>query len=109
MKVACIQSSAGENYNKNFKQIVKLINQSIKNKADLNKLNTCQMRNNKPVEENLVSLISKIGEKITIRRSKYFENDGKNFFYVHNSSEKNVGKVISIVKLSNTNKKDKIY
>ena len=46
------------------------------------------------VEENLVSLISKIGEKITIRRSKYFENDGKNFFYVHNSSEKNIGKVI---------------
>ena len=35
MKVACIQSSAAENYNKNFKQIVKLINQSIKNKADL--------------------------------------------------------------------------
>ncbi len=35
MKVACIQSSAGENYNENFKQIVKLINQSIKNKADL--------------------------------------------------------------------------
>ena len=35
MKVACIQSSAGENYNKNFNQIVKLINQSIKNKADL--------------------------------------------------------------------------
>ena len=35
MKVACIQSSAGENYNKNFKQIVKLINQSIKNRADL--------------------------------------------------------------------------
>ena len=53
---------------------------NFKNKADLNKLNTCQMRNNKTVEENLVSLISKIGEKITIRRSKYFENDGKNFF-----------------------------
>tara|TARA_Y100000590_G_scaffold447179_1_gene582024 strand:- start:348 stop:1133 length:786 start_codon:yes stop_codon:yes gene_type:complete len=35
MKVACIQSSAGENYNKNFKQIIRLINQSIKNKADL--------------------------------------------------------------------------
>ncbi len=35
MKVACIQSSAGENYNKNFKQIIKLINKSIKNKADL--------------------------------------------------------------------------
>tara|TARA_Y100000591_G_scaffold322166_1_gene338152 strand:- start:2602 stop:3387 length:786 start_codon:yes stop_codon:yes gene_type:complete len=35
MKVACIQSSAGENYKKNFQQIVRLINQSIKNKADL--------------------------------------------------------------------------
>ncbi len=35
MKVACIQSSAGENYIKNCKQIIKLINLSIKNKADL--------------------------------------------------------------------------
>ena len=35
MKVACIQLSSGENYNKNFKQIISLINQSIKNKADL--------------------------------------------------------------------------
>ena len=35
MKVACIQSSAGENYRKNFQQIVKLVNQSIKNNADL--------------------------------------------------------------------------
>ncbi len=79
---------------------------NFKNKADLSKLNNSKMGDNKTVEENLVSLISKIGEKITIRRSKYFENDGKNFFYVHNSSEKNIGKVISIVKLSNTNTKD---
>ena len=79
---------------------------NFKNKADLSKLNNSKLGDNKTVEENLVSLISKIGEKITIRRSKYFENDGKNFFYVHNSSEKNIGKVISIVKLSNTNTKD---
>ena len=64
------------------------------------------MKNGKTVEENLVTLISKIGEKITIRRSKYFQNDGNNFFYVHNSLEKNIGKVISIVKLSKTNNKD---
>ena len=79
---------------------------NFNNKADLSKLNNSKMSNNKTVEENLVSLISKIGEKITIRRSKYFNNDGKNYFYVHNSSEKNIGKVISIVKLSNTNTKD---
>ena len=76
------------------------------NKADLKLLNASKMKNGKTVEENLVTLISKIGEKITIRRSKYFKNDGKNFFYVHNSLEKNIGKVISIVKLSNTVNKE---
>jgi len=35
MKVACIQLSSGENYFRNFKDIVKYINQAIKNKADL--------------------------------------------------------------------------
>ena len=35
MKVACIQLSCGENYNKNFKQVIFYINQAIKNKADL--------------------------------------------------------------------------
>ena len=35
MKVACIQLSSGEDYNKNFKDIIKYINQAIKNKADL--------------------------------------------------------------------------
>ena len=35
MKVACIQLSSGENYNKNIKQIIYFIKQAIKNKADL--------------------------------------------------------------------------
>jgi len=35
VKVACIQLSSGENYNKNFKQIISYINQAIKNKSDL--------------------------------------------------------------------------
>jgi len=35
MKVACIQLSSGENYNKNFRQIISLINKAIKKKADL--------------------------------------------------------------------------
>ena len=57
------------------------------------------MSNKKSVEETLINLISKIGEKITIRRSKFFDNSGKNFSYVHNSLEKNIGKVLSVVKL----------
>ena len=35
MKVACIQLSSGENYNKNFKQIITFINQAVKKKSDL--------------------------------------------------------------------------
>ena len=76
------------------------------NQGDINKLNTSKMKNEKTVEENLISLISKIGEKITIRRSKFFNKEGKNYFYVHNSTEKNIGKVISIVKLIGENKQD---
>ena len=61
------------------------------------------MKNNKTVDESLINLISKIGEKITLRRSKYFDNTGKNFYYVHNSLEKNIGKVLSIIKLQTDN------
>ncbi len=64
------------------------------------------MKNGNTVEENLISLISKIGEKITIRRAKYFDNKGLNYTYVHNSLEKNIGKVVAIVQLSKNNKKD---
>ena len=34
MKVACIQLSSGEDYNKNFKDIIKYINKEIVKKAD---------------------------------------------------------------------------
>ena len=52
------------------------------------------------VKDNLVNLIAKIGEKITIRRSTFFDKkNGTNFFYVHSAIEKNIGKIISLVKL----------
>ena len=71
-------------------------------KGNLEKLNDSKMKNNVLVKDNLVNLIAKIGEKITIRRSFFFDNDkGINFFYVHSSLEKNIGKIVSIVKLDN--------
>ena len=71
-------------------------------KGDLDKINDSKMKNNISVKDNLVNLIAKIGEKITIRRSFFFDNDkGINFFYVHSSLEKNIGKIVSIVKLDN--------
>ena len=39
------------------------------------------MKNGVLVKDNLVNLIAKIGEKITIRRSDFFDNSkGANFF-----------------------------
>ena len=71
-------------------------------KGNLEKLKDSKMKNNILVKDNLVNLIAKIGEKITIRRSFFFDNDkGINFFYVHSSLEKNIGKIVSIVKLDN--------
>ena len=69
-------------------------------KGDLDKLNTSKMANGTLVQDNLVNLIAKIGEKITIRRTDFFDSlTGSNYFYVHSAIEKNIGKIISVVKL----------
>ena len=69
-------------------------------KGDLNKINATKMANGTLVKDNLVNLIAKIGEKITIRRTNFFNNSaGSNYFYVHSAVEKNIGKIISVVKL----------
>ena len=69
-------------------------------KGKLDRLNESKMANGKLVKDNLVNLIAKIGEKITIRRVNFFDNNtGSNFFYVHSAIEKNIGKIIAIVKL----------
>ena len=86
--------------NKDFINFCKEISEiTFKNQGNLEKTKSSLMQNKKTVEESLVNLISKIGEKITIRRSKFFDNKGENFSYVHNALEKNVGKVLSVVKL----------
>ncbi len=68
--------------------------------GNLEKLNDSKMKNGTSVKDNLVALIAKIGEKITIRRASFFNNKkGFNFFYVHSAVEKNIGKIISVVQL----------
>jgi len=90
--------------NKDFISFCKeLSDLNFQNKSNLEKLKQSKMKNQKTVDENLITLITKIGEKITIRRAKYFDNNGINFSYVHNSLEKNIGKVVSIVQLNKNN------
>ena len=75
------------------------------NRGNLDKLNASIMSNKISVKDNLVNLIAKIGEKITIRRSKFFDNStGDNFSYVHSAIEKGIGKIISVVKIEGISK-----
>ena len=78
---------------------------NFKLKSDLAKIEETKMQNGIIVKDNLVSLIAKIGEKITIRRANYFDNsNGTNFFYVHSATEKGIGKIISVVTLDGISK-----
>mgnify|MGYP006105990215 CR=1 FL=1 len=79
------------------KELSELNNQ---NDSDLEKLNKSKMKNGKTVEDNLVALISKMGEKITIGRVKTFENSGaKNFNYLHTVVKDNLSKLAVIVSI----------
>ena len=87
----------------NFCKELSDINFSVR--GNLKKLTDTKMSDGGVVKDNLVSLIAKIGEKITIRRCDFFDNkEGLNFFYVHSATEKNIGKIISIVKLDGISK-----
>ena len=92
--------------NENFISFCKELSKiNVSVKGDINQLKNSKMNNGGFVKDNLVSLIAKIGEKITIRRSSFFNNKkGLNFFYVHSAIEKNVGKIISIVSLDGITK-----
>ena len=68
-----------------------------------------EMINKKKVKDNLVELISKIGEKITLRRSAFVGKDKSiNFSYIHGSIKKNVGKLGVLLSLETSKTKDKI-
>ena len=59
--------------NEDFINFVKELSElNNSNNSDIKKLNKTQMKNKKKVDENLVALIAKIGEKITIGRAKTF-------------------------------------
>jgi len=91
----------------NFVKEISDINNSLN--SDLEKLKKFNMKNGKTVEDNLVSMISKIGEKITIGRVKTFNYDGsKNFNYLHTVVKDNLSKLAVVVSLETTNSSDNL-
>ena len=91
----------------NFVKELSEINNS--SNSDLEKIKFTKMKNNKTVDDNLVAIIAKIGEKITIGRTKTISNSGSlNFSYLHTVVKDNLSKLAVIVSLETKDKSDKI-
>ena len=77
--------------------------------SDINKLNKSKMANGKTVDENLVALIAKIGEKITIGKRSTIENsNSQNFIYQHSIIKDNVSKLGVVVSIETSEDNDQI-
>jgi len=95
-----------DDFIKFVKELSELNNQCS---SDLEKLDQSIMQNKKSVNDNLVSLIAKIGEKITIGKAKTIENkNSKNFCYQHSIIKDNVSKLGVIVSLEINENSEKI-
>ena len=88
------------------KEVSKLNNQ---NDSDFDKLNKSNMSDGKTVEDNLVSLIAKMGEKITVGKMKTYNQSGtKNFNYLHTVVKDNLSKLSVIVSLETSDDSDAV-
>ena len=77
--------------------------------SNVEKLKAVKMKNSETVNQNLVSLIAKIGEKITIGRAKTFNYNGsKNFNYLHTVVKDNLSKLAVVVSLETSNNSDNL-
>ena len=92
-----------------IKFVEEISNLALLNSGKMEDILISKMKNKKNVKDNLVSIIAKIGEKITLRRSDYFES-GKfiNFSYMHLPIKKNLGKIGVLLCLETKIKKEKL-
>ena len=79
------------------------------NNSNVELLKVAKMKNEKTVDDNLVALIAKIGEKITIGKAKTIQNsDGINNHYLHTVVKDNVAKLAVMVSLNTKDTSDTI-
>ena len=82
---------------------------ALLNSGKMEDILIAKMKNKNNVKDNLVSLISKIGEKITLRRSDFVESSKSvNFSYTHAAIKKNLGKIGVLLSFKTTKKKDQL-
>jgi len=83
----------------------------LNNKINSNfeELKNSKMKNGETVENNIVALIAKIGEKITIGKTKTIENTGSiNNHYLHTVVKDNIAKLAVVVSLETNDKSDNV-
>ena len=81
--------------NDDFISFVKELSElNNENNSNIEQLKTVKMKNGQSVDDNLVALIAKIGEKITIGKAKTIQNsNGVNNHYLHTIVKDNVAKL----------------
>ena len=88
------------------KELSELNNEKNSNIEDLKK---CKMKNGTTVEETLVALIAKIGEKITIGKAKTIsDSSSTNFKYLHTVVKDNLAKLAVVVSLETKDNSDTV-
>ena len=87
--------------NDDFISFVKELSElNNKNSSNIEELKVAKMKNGQTVDDNLVALIAKIGEKITIGKAKTIQNsNGINNYYLHTVVKDNVAKLAVMVSL----------
>jgi elongation factor Ts len=96
--------------NEDFTNFVKELSELNNEKnSNLDDLKSSKMTNGETVENNVVSLIAKIGEKITIGKAKTIKNNGAvNNHYLHTVVKDNISKLAVIVSLETADNSDNI-
>ncbi len=96
--------------NEDFTNFVKELSELNNEKnSNIDELKISKMKNGETVENNLVALIAKIGEKITIGKTKTVENTGTvNNHYLHTVVKDNIAKLAVVVSLETKDNSDVI-
>jgi len=95
--------------NEFIKFVEEISHLTLLNSGKMEDILITKMENKKDVKANLVNLISKIGEKISLRRSDFVGTEKSlNFSYVHSAVKKNIGKIGVLVSLKTTKPKNEL-
>ena len=96
--------------NNDFISFVKELSElNNENSSNIEKLKVTKMKNGLTVDDNLVALIAKIGEKITIGKAKTIQNsNGINNHYLHTVVKDNVAKLAVMVSLYTKDNSDTV-